>query len=84
MYWDAELVPYCGETYTVLRRVDKLIQEQTGKMAHMKTPCIILDGVVCQARYSDCRMLCPRAMYPYWREIWLERVEPGPAPDNGG
>ena len=20
-------------------------------------------------------MFCPRAMYPYWREIWLERVD---------
>lgn len=75
MYWDAELVPYCGGTYQVLKRVTKIIDERTGKMLEMKTPCIILDSVVCQARYSPCRMLCPRAMYPYWREIWLERAE---------
>jgi hypothetical protein len=76
MVWDAELVPYCGGTYKVLKRVTKLIDEKTGKMMEMKTPCIILDSVVCQARYSDCRMLCPKSMYPYWREIWLERVTP--------
>jgi hypothetical protein len=75
MFWDAELVPYCGETHKVLRRVTKLIIEQTGKMVEMKTPCIILEGVICQARYSSCRMFCPRAMYPYWREIWLDRVD---------
>jgi hypothetical protein len=75
MYWDAELVPYCGGTYRVLKRVSKLIIERTGKMQEMKTPCIILDNVMCQARYSQCRMLCPKSMYPYWREIWLERVE---------
>ena len=75
MYWDAELVPYCGGTYRVLKRVTKLIDEKTAKMVEMKNPCIILDSVVCQARYSPCRMLCPKAMYPYWREIWLERVE---------
>lgn len=74
MYWDAELVPYCGGTYTVLKRVTKLIDEKTAKMVEMKTPSVILDGVVCQARYSPCRMLCPKSMYPYWREIWLERV----------
>jgi len=74
MYWDAELVPYCGGIYRVLKRVTKIIDERTGKMLEMKTPCIVLDSVVCQARYSPCRMLCPRAMYPYWREIWLERV----------
>jgi hypothetical protein len=75
MYWDAELVPYCGGTYQVLRRVDKSIDEKTGMMVKMKTPAVILDSVVCQARYSACRMLCPKSMYPYWREIWLERVE---------
>jgi len=74
MYWDAELVPYCGGTYRVLKSVTKIIHEKTGKMVEMKNPCIILDSVVCQARYSQCRMLCPKAMYPYWREIWLERV----------
>jgi len=74
MHWDAELVPYCGGTYRVAKRVFKIIHEKTGKMTEMKTPCIILDEVVCQARYSACRMQCPKAMYPYWREIWLERV----------
>jgi hypothetical protein len=74
MYWDAELVPYCGGTYRVLKRVTQTIDEKTGKMMEMKNPCIVLDSVVCQARYSSCRMLCPKSMYPYWREIWLERV----------
>lgn len=77
MHWDAELVPYCGGTYKVLRRLSKIIDERTGKMVEMKSPCIVLDSVVCQARYSDCRMLCPKGMYSYWREIWLERVASG-------
>jgi len=75
MFWDAELVPYCGGTYRVAKRVSRLIDEKSGKMVEMKNPGVILDGVVCQARYSPCRMLCPKSMYPYWREIWLERVE---------
>ena len=73
MFWDAELVPYCGGVYQVLKRIDKLIEEKTGQMQTMKTPCVVLDSVVCQARYSACRMLCPKSMYPYWREIWLEK-----------
>jgi hypothetical protein len=77
MFWDAELVPYCGGTYRVLRQVSKLIEERGGKMLNMKTPCIVLDSVTCQARYSQHRMFCPKAMYPYWREIWLERVADG-------
>lgn len=74
MRWDAELAPYCGGTYQVLKRVTKIINEKTGEMQEMKSPCIILDSVVCQARYSECRLFCPRSIYPYWREIWLERA----------
>ena len=66
---------YCGGEYKVLRRVEKIIDEKTGKMMRMKNDCIILEGVVCTARYSHFRRLCPRAIYPYWREIWLKRVE---------
>lgn len=76
MYWDAEMVPYCGGTYRVLRRVTKIIDEKTGRIQEIRNPCVILDNVVCQSRYSGCRMFCPRSLYSYWREIWLERVEP--------
>src|SRR2546426_1031255 len=31
--------------------------------------------VVCEIRYADCRPFCPRSVYPFWREIWLERTE---------
>jgi hypothetical protein len=74
LYWDAEEVPYCGGTYRVLRRLERIINEKTQTMLEMKTPCVILDSVICQSRYSDCRMFCPRSIYSYWREIWLERV----------
>ena len=78
LYFDAEEVPYCGGTYRVLRRVDRIVNERTGRIAKMKTPCVILDTVVCQSRYSECRLFCPRSIYSYWREIWLERVGPKP------
>lgn len=74
LYFDAEEVPYCGSTQRVLRRVDKIVDERTGKMREMKTPCVVLDSVICRSRYSECRLFCPRSIYPYWREIWLERV----------
>jgi hypothetical protein len=76
MYWDAEMVPYCDGVFPVRRRVRTIIEEQTGKMLSLKTEAIMLDGVYCQGRYSCHRMLCPRAIYSYWREIWLERVGP--------
>jgi len=74
MWFDAEMVPYCGGTYRVLDRVNRIINEKTGKMLDLKNDCIVLDEVVCLACYSKYRRFCPRSIYPYWREIWLKRV----------
>jgi len=76
LFFDAEMVPYCGGKYRVLQRVTRIIDEKTGAMQEFKTPCFILDSVICQSRYSYCRMFCPRSIYSYWREIWLERIPP--------
>ena len=75
LYFDAEEVPYCGGTYKILKRVDRIVNERTGRMQDMKTPCFILDSVICQSRYSECRLFCPRSIYSYWRAIWLEPVD---------
>jgi hypothetical protein len=75
MSFSAEMAPYCGGTYRVHSRVNKIIDEKTGKMLNMKNACIILDGVICTAQYNKKMIFCPRATYPYWREIWLERAE---------
>jgi hypothetical protein len=70
--FDIEMMPYCGRTARVLTRVERLVDENTGKMLDINSDCIILEGVVCKA---DFHKFCTRATYPYWREIWLERVE---------
>ena len=77
LYCDPEIVPYCNRTYRVLRRVEQIIDEKTGVMLRLKNDALILDGLVCQARYAKYRRLCPRGYYQYMREIWLERVDPG-------
>jgi hypothetical protein len=71
MTFDSEMLKYCGRQARVLRRVERIIDERTGKMLHLRNPCIILEDVICT---SDYHRLCPRGIYPYWREIWLERV----------
>jgi hypothetical protein len=73
--FDAEMVPYCGRTYRVRSRVERLIDEKTGRMLELPNDCIILDGVVCQSRFSAKRLFCPRSIFPYWREIWLTKVD---------
>ena len=74
--FDAELVPFCGGIFRVSARVDRFIDEKTGRMRSMRTPAVILQGVTCGALYSGQRMFCPRSINLWWREIWLERVTP--------
>jgi hypothetical protein len=54
--------------------VTRIINEATGELIELENPCIRLEGVVCNAWYSDRRLLCPRRITPYFREIWLERT----------
>jgi hypothetical protein len=74
LYFDPEMVPFCNKTFRVRQKVRQIIGEKTGKMIHFKSDAIILENAFCQARYSECRRFCPRNIYSYWREIWLERV----------
>jgi hypothetical protein len=74
MLYGPEMVEYSGRRFRVDRRVERLIDERTGRMLAMKLPCIVLDGVVCTSDYSHRRLFCPRAIQPYFREIWLRRV----------
>lgn len=74
MPFSAELVPYCGGVYRVRSRIERFVDEQTGKMTLMKTPAVALESVWCRARYAKNRLFCPRSIYGWWREIWLERV----------
>ena len=75
LYFDVEMVPDRGGTYRVKARVERFLDEKTGRMRFMKTPAVILDGVSCNSQFSQCRMFCPRSIYSWWREIWLERVD---------
>jgi hypothetical protein len=77
LWFDAEQVPYCGGVYRVRARVERFLNERTGRVTLLKTPAVILEDVWCRSRYSDCRMFCPRSIYSWWREIWLERVVDG-------
>jgi hypothetical protein len=77
--FDREMVRYCGGQYRVLARVSKLINEKDGKMMRVPNDCLILDGVICVGHLNR---FCPRSIYPYWREIWLKRVQDEGAQPN--
>jgi hypothetical protein len=73
LWFDCEMVKYCGQAYPVSRRVKQILNEKTGKMMRFSNPCIVLEDVHCRAETTKYRLFCPRSNLIYWREIWLER-----------
>lgn len=68
-----EMVPCCGKTFTVLRRIERSIHEPTRRLIELKHT-VILKGVTC----DGCHILrggCPRETFHFWREAWLTRLE---------
>ena len=83
--FDREMLPYCGHTFRVKDRVDRIVDDKTGRMLKIPKDCLILDGAVCSGERSAGRWFCPREIYPFWREAWLQRVggaEPAPGSDQ--
>jgi len=74
LFFDADLVPSCSREIRVKARLTNFIDEKTGRMASLKTPAVILENVWCQSRYSTCRVFCPRCIYSWWREAWLDKI----------
>jgi hypothetical protein len=73
--FDREMLPFCGRTLRVKDRVQKIIDDKTGRMLNIRKDCLILDGAVCSGERSINRCFCPREIHAYWREAWLRPVE---------
>lgn len=76
MWFDREMLPFCGGKYRVEQRIVKIIDDirNIGQMVEFKTSVVTLEGVACSGDLSTLRWFCPRAITPYWREAWLKRV----------
>lgn len=74
--FDHEMFAYCGQTFRVRARVHRCIHEIKRVMVELKTEALVLEGAACTGDHNPTRWFCPRAIYPFWRECWVERVEP--------
>jgi len=83
LWFDREMLAFCGRRFRVRRRVSRIVDERDGRMIHLKSDCIMLEGVVCSGENSLSRWFCPRAIYSYWRESWLKPVEAPPEAGSG-
>lgn len=66
--FSAEMLTFCGKQYRVLDKIDRMIDEETGKMKELKNACLILESVTCRGNCT----LCPRAKFHFWRNEWLK------------
>jgi hypothetical protein len=73
-----EMAQHCGKRFRVRRKVNRLIDEPTGRMVEIKRDCVELDGVYCTGDRALYLWFCRRDHFPYWREAWLRRVDPPP------
>lgn len=73
--FDREMLPYCGRTLRVRDRVQRIIDDKTGRMLSIPKDCLILEGAVCSGQRSTNRWFCPRKIYPFWREAWVQRAD---------
>jgi hypothetical protein len=75
LWFDREMLAFAGKVFRVRARITRIIDERSGAMIELTSDCIVLEDVVCSGELSTGRFFCPRAIYSYWRECWLERVD---------
>jgi hypothetical protein len=76
LFFDREMLPYCGGTYRVRKRVTRFIDDRKGgEMIELKSDCVTMEGVICSGELSPVRWFCPRGIQSFWRDIWLTRVD---------
>ncbi len=68
-----DMVGFCGRRMRVRDRVERIIDERTGRLRTVQDT-VTLEGSVCE-RY----MGCARGMPILWREAWLQRADAGTA-----
>lgn len=72
LWFDLDMLKHCSKDYEVLARVYRIIDNVTGEMREMKSPCIVLQGV----DYSgEPLRLCMQEEHLYWREAWLAPID---------
>lgn len=73
LWFDLDMIRFCGTSSLVDKRVQRVIHEATGQMVTMKTPSVILRDVFATGEFLR---LCPQHEHIFWREAWLAPAGP--------
>lgn len=68
LYLIPEMLAFCGERFTVHKRVDRIFLEESKQVRTMRNTVLLRD-VMCDGGNVGCGKSC----FYYWREIWLRR-----------
>jgi hypothetical protein len=79
LWFDRDMLKYAGRRFRVGARVERIIDDATGKMVRMKAPCIILEGVDNSGEFLR---FSAQHDYVFWREAWLKRPDAGSDSDK--
>ena len=71
LWFDRDMVRFCGQPAVMRKHVNRVIHEASGKMVMMKTPSVVLEDVVATGEFLR---LCPQHEYIFWRKVWLRPV----------
>lgn len=68
---------FAGKTFRVRRRIDYFFDERRWKMFRLRNT-VILDGAFCEPAIDAGVPWagCSRSCFLFWKETWLERVDP--------
>jgi hypothetical protein len=72
MFFINDMIQYCGRSYRVFKRVNKVFMHRKKKMQKCRE-VILLEGVFCHGYGSD--IDCDRTCFFFWKEAWLEKVD---------
>jgi hypothetical protein len=68
--WMNGMREHCGKRYRVLKRLEKIILEDSGELRNMKNT-VLLEGCICDGKDFNG---CDRSCFHFWREAWLRRI----------
>lgn len=72
LLFEPDMTAYVGGIFEVEFRIEKMISEETGEMVRLANT-VALKNVRCEGL---CAKNCPRGQAHFWREAWVERINP--------
>ena len=75
LWFDREMLPYCGKTARVKTKVERFIDEGSRALHRARVGLLHPRRRRLRQRSERRTVVLPRAIYPWWREAWLEPVD---------